>query len=120
ALRRCLADTAVNVVVLQGDGFKFGLVVDDVNDMQEIVVKPLGRHVRGIPLFAGATITGSGRVVLILDILSLAMRAHVLSELGDRSAVSSDISLERPLEGRDETAALVLFTGPGDAQMAVP
>ena len=59
--------------VLQADHVKFGLVVDEVNDTQEIVVKPLGRQVRGISIFAGATIMGNGRVVLILDVPALAV-----------------------------------------------
>jgi two-component system chemotaxis sensor kinase CheA len=51
---------------------RFGLVVDDVLDTQEIVVKPLGRHLKGIPVYAGATILGDGLVVLILDAATLA------------------------------------------------
>lgn len=107
----------VNIVVLEADTFKFGLVVDEVNDMQEIVVKPLGRHVRGIPMFAGATITGDGRVVLILDVPALALQAQVLSDVVDWAGVRSDAVPEREVEDK---VALVLFTGPDGAQMAVP
>ena len=66
------ADDIVNIVVLQADGRQFGLVVDGINDTEEIVVKPLGKHFKGIPLFAGATIMGDGRVALILDVLGIA------------------------------------------------
>ena len=68
------ADDIVNIVVLQADGRQFGLVVDGINDTEEIVVKPLGKHFKGIPLFAGATIMGDGRVALILDVLGIAQR----------------------------------------------
>jgi two-component system chemotaxis sensor kinase CheA len=75
----------VNIVVLQTDGQQFGLVVDDINDTQEIVVKPLGSQVKDVPAFAGATIMGDGRVALILDVLGLAQRAKVVSEARDRA-----------------------------------
>jgi two-component system, chemotaxis family, sensor kinase CheA len=71
---------AVNIVVLQADERQFGLVVDDINDTEEIVVKPLGKQVKGVKTFAGATIMGDGRVALILDALGLAQAANVVSE----------------------------------------
>lgn len=108
---------AVNIVVLQADDLKFGLIVDDVSDTQEIVVKPLGRHVRGIPIFAGATIMGNGRVALILDVPGLAVRSSVLSEAREKSAVRSDVSIEADPEPKQ---ALLLFSGPDDTRMAIP
>ena len=53
---------AVNIVVLQADDRQFGLVVDEINDTEEIVVKPLGKQLKGISTFAGATIMGDGQV----------------------------------------------------------
>jgi two-component system, chemotaxis family, sensor kinase CheA len=67
------------IVVLHAEQQRFGLVVDDVLDTQEIVVKPLGRHLKGIPVYAGATILGDGAVVLILDAATLARRSNVLA-----------------------------------------
>ena len=68
-------DESFNIVVLQADGRTFGLVVDEINDTEEIVVKPLSKHLQGVPIFSGATIMGDGRVALILDTLGLAKRA---------------------------------------------
>jgi two-component system chemotaxis sensor kinase CheA len=104
-------------VVLHADDRKFGLIVDAVSDTQEIVVKPLGRHVRGIPIFAGATIMGNGRVALILDVPGLAVQSGVLSEVRDTSAVRSDVSLEAEPEPKE---ALLLISGPDDTRMAIP
>ncbi len=67
------------IVVLHAEQQRFGLVVDDVLDTQEIVVKPLGRHLKGIPVYAGATILGDGSVVLILDAATVARRSNVLA-----------------------------------------
>jgi two-component system, chemotaxis family, sensor kinase CheA len=63
------------IAVLQADNRQFGLVVDDIKDTEEIVVKPLGKQLRGIDLYAGATIMGDGHVALILDTMALARKA---------------------------------------------
>ncbi len=77
-------DGMLNIVVLQVDQRKFGLVVEAVDDSTEIVVKPLSEILKAIPVYAGATITGNGKVALILDVLGLAQRAKLLSESQDR------------------------------------
>jgi two-component system chemotaxis sensor kinase CheA len=78
------AGGALNIVVLQADDRHFGLVVDAIHDTEEIVVKPLQKQLKGIGIFAGATIMGDGKVALILDVLGLAQRAHVVSEVRER------------------------------------
>src|SRR6185436_5797211 len=106
-----------NIVILQANQLTFGLVVDEVNDTQEIVVKPLGRQVRGISIFAGATLIGNGRVVLILDVPGLAVRANVEAAAGDVRASEADAPLEPALEQRE---SLLLVAGPDGTRMAVP
>lgn len=59
------------VVVIALAEKKIGLVVDELLGQQEIVIKPLGRYLLHTPGFAGATTLGNGRVVLILDVVSL-------------------------------------------------
>jgi two-component system chemotaxis sensor kinase CheA len=68
----------VNILVLQADKQQFGLVVDRIDDAGEIVVKPLGRHLKEIPAFSGATILGDGKVALILDVIGIARSAGVV------------------------------------------
>ena len=63
---------SLNIVVVRADERVFGLVVDDINDTAEIVVKPLGRLLQHATWFAGATIMGDGRVALIIDALGFA------------------------------------------------
>jgi two-component system, chemotaxis family, sensor kinase CheA len=69
-----------HIAVLQADDRQFGLVVDDIQDTEEIVVKPLGSLLRHIDMYAGATIMGDGEVALILDTTALAEHAGVLAE----------------------------------------
>jgi two-component system chemotaxis sensor kinase CheA len=69
--------TALHIAVLQSDGVPFGLVVDEIKDSQEIVVKPLTDAVKNTAIFSGATILGDGRIALILDVPGLARHAGV-------------------------------------------
>lgn len=67
----------LHIVVINVDGYRFGLIVDAIEDTQEIVVKPLSKQLRSLTMFAGATILGDGTVSLILDAIGLAQQADV-------------------------------------------
>jgi two-component system chemotaxis sensor kinase CheA len=109
-------DGAVNIVVLQADERQFGLVVDQINDTEEIVVKPLRKQLKTVKTFAGSSIMGDGKVALILDVLGLAQRASVITETRDRALT------EKPAEASaaEEKQTFLLFAGPGDSRMAIP
>ena len=77
------ADEVTNIVVLKAGDRQFGLVVEEIHDTEEIVVKPLGAPLKGITAFAGATIMGDGKVALILDVLGIAQRANVVADSRD-------------------------------------
>ncbi len=110
-------DDTLNIVVLQAIDKSFGVVVDSINDTQEIVVKPLGKQLKSINCFAGATIMGDGRVALILDIQGLAQRAHMVSDSQEASLTVD--SGESATEAAAQTETLLLFQGPDDRQMAI-
>ncbi|HEX4993536.1 MAG TPA: response regulator [Methylomirabilota bacterium] len=55
------------VVVMRGGGKPFGVVVDELLGKEEIVIKRLGALVDGVGPFSGATISGEGRVILLVD-----------------------------------------------------
>jgi two-component system chemotaxis sensor kinase CheA len=65
------------LAVLEADGCRYGLVVDDLMSPEEIVVKPLSPVLREIGLFSGATVLGNGTLALILDVGATAARAGV-------------------------------------------
>ena len=65
------------MAVLEAEGCRYGLVVDDLLAPEEIVVKPLSAVLKEIGLFSGATVLGSGMLALILDIGATAARAGV-------------------------------------------
>ncbi|WP_214707469.1 MULTISPECIES: chemotaxis protein CheA [unclassified Exiguobacterium] len=59
--------TQFPVVVVRKGNKLVGVVVNDLIGQQEIVMKPLGTYLEGIPAISGATILGDGRVALIVD-----------------------------------------------------
>ena len=107
---------ALSMVVLQAEDRQFGLVVDGINDTQEIVVKPLGKQLKGLTVYAGATIMGDGRVALILDVLGIGQRSGVLSESRDQSRAVSD----QKTQSGAEQQRLLLFSAGTFERLAVP
>jgi two-component system, chemotaxis family, sensor kinase CheA len=111
------SDGAINIVVLQADERQFGLVVDQINDTEEIVVKPLRKQLKTVKIFAGSSIMGDGKVALILDVLGLAQRASVITETREHSAAEKIAETTRTAS---EKQTFLLFAGPGDSRMAIP
>ncbi|MDX1764509.1 MAG: chemotaxis protein CheA [bacterium] len=61
-------DSYMYVVVAGVAERKRGLVVNHLHGQEEVVIKPLGNYLKGHREFAGATLTGGGQVVMILDV----------------------------------------------------
>jgi two-component system chemotaxis sensor kinase CheA len=107
---------AVSMVVLQAEDRQFGLVVDGINDTQEIVVKPLGKQLKGLTLYAGATIMGDGRVALILDVLGIGQRSGVFGESREQTRVAD----KQKAQSEIEQQRLLLFRAGSFDRLAVP
>ena len=103
----------VNIVVVHSDGRPFGLVVDEIMDTAEIVVKPLGQMLKPVPVFAGATIMGDGKVALILDVSGIAGRSGVFAPGTDtrRSADTETVD--------DELRRTLLLASIGEREVAL-
>jgi two-component system chemotaxis sensor kinase CheA len=108
---------AVNIVVLQADDRQFGLVVDSISDSKDIVVKPLGKHLKGISAFSGATIMGDGKVALILDVGGISQSANVVS--AGRERIVGEASAIRQATGHESEALLILRNGE-EARVGIP
>ena len=114
-------DAATNIVVLQANDHPFGLVVNEINDSEEIVVKPLSKQLRGLKIFAGATIMGDGKVALILDVVGLAQNASIFSEASDKALAEKTAEvLAAQDQSKTEKQTFLLFAGPDDSRMALP
>jgi two-component system chemotaxis sensor kinase CheA len=107
---------AVSMVVLQAEDRQFGLIVDGINDTQEIVVKPLGKQLKGLTLYAGATIMGDGRVALILDVLGIGQCSGVFGEAREAARAAD----KQKAQVETEQQRLLLFRAGSFDRLAVP
>ena len=127
-LARCLEIPApddakrprASVVVLRNGSHLFGLVVDELHDHEEIVVKPVSSHLADCGWYAGATILGDGRVAMILDAIGIARRAQIRFEqiVDDGKGRTREVSA--PEAPGAERRSLVLFANSADERFAVP
>ncbi len=108
-----------NIVVLQADDRQFGLVVDQISDTQEIVVKPLNRLIQDISIYSGTTILGDGRVALILDVLGLAQQAKIVAAHGEHDALHDFGEVFSTADSGSSETLLLLGVGDG-RRVAMP
>ena len=106
---------AMNVVVLTSGAFRYGVVVERLHGTVEIVVKPLGRHLKHLREYGGATILGDGCVALILDVAGLAGVAGLRPEEGRTRGLAA-----QPGDLAEETHQLLLFRNSVAEMCAVP
>lgn len=88
--------SALHLVVLQAADLVFGLVVDKVLYMQEVVVKSAGPLLRHNALYHGVTILGDGQVALILDVAGLARHSGLASKLAEQNFKAEFNDLSAP------------------------
>ncbi len=114
-LPRSAASEAANIVVVQAEQRQFGLVVDHILDTQEIVVKPLGKQLKNLSAYAGATIMGDGRVALILDVMGVGKLSGVFStRTAEAQAAAAGAAQTRGLE------RILLFRSGTYSRIALP
>lgn len=98
------------VIVMQVASERFGLVVDEVFDTEEIVVKPISSVLRGVTEYSGSTILGDGSVIMILDPNGIArLAAFDTTKAGNKSVVEETRKIKE--RGAQKTSLLVFSAG---------
>jgi two-component system, chemotaxis family, sensor kinase CheA len=104
------------MAVLEADGCRYGLVVDDLMSPEEIVVKPLSPVLREIGLFSGATVLGNGTLALIVDVGATAALAGVKPMEEESTGIGVGEAAIREEAGE----SFLIFEGRGREQAALP
>jgi two-component system, chemotaxis family, sensor kinase CheA len=104
------------VVVTQVGSQVFGMIVDQVFDTEEIVVKPMSSITRHLSMFSGNTILGDGSVIMILDPAGV---AGAIGNAATSPAATKNEDRQQAANTREKNALLVFRAGPG-APKAVP
>lgn len=104
---------AIDVIVVETGSIRYGLVVDGLHDSEEIVVKPLGQHLKTCTCLAGATILGDGEVALILDVGGIATFAQLSKSAEDATEASREANVS-------ELQATLMFTSHPAETFGIP
>lgn len=105
------------LVVTQVGAHRFGIIVDQVFDTEEIVVKPVAKILRGIELFSGNTILGDGSVIMILDPNGL---ARASGEVDVSESKAAEAEHRERIQAADEKTSLLLFRAGDNTPKTVP
>ena len=105
------------IVVTQVGAFNFGIVVDQVFDTEEIVVKPVAPILKELEVYSGNTILGDGSVIMILDPNGIASAAN--AGMSDQHH-EEEAQLESRRSTTEEKESMLLFRAGDDQPKAVP
>ncbi len=106
----------LNIVVLQADDISFGLVVEQIHNAEEIVVKNLDSLLKNIKVFSGATMMGDGEIVLILDVMGLAQNAMMISAESSRDELMETIASSKDTK---ESQAMLIVSLNDEQRVAI-
>lgn len=110
-----------NIVVLRLGSNHFGVIVDELFDIEEIVVKPLSEFTQGCKCFSGATILGDGRVIMILDAGGLVAQAHLhFMDLQAEEKHRREEEKRMAALAASRRRSIILCTGADDEFFAIP
>jgi two-component system chemotaxis sensor kinase CheA len=102
------------IAVVEADDQRFGVIVDRVLNMEEIVVKGLASRLKQIGMYSGATVLGDGGVALILDLPAIARRV-LSTEIAELAKVRRQTAVQAA-----KATQQVLVVAAGDRRVAIP
>ena len=107
----------IRILILKFGTSPFGLIVDTVENIEEIVVKPLPRYLKTIKTFSSACILGNGTVALIIDVAGIVEKAglHHLSQ-----SIEYIDANRSETKSTDEVQTLLIFNNNTEEQFALP
>ena len=111
---------ALEIAVITTGMFQYALVVQAFHNTEEIVVKPLGHHLKESREYAGATILGDGAVALIIDAAGLAAKAELSSVAATQRAREQEEVEEKESEADRNGHSLLLFRNAPEEHCAIP
>jgi two-component system, chemotaxis family, sensor kinase CheA len=136
-VKRESLESDYNIVVLGVGANQYGLIVDEVFDTEEIVVKPLSDFLKDTSCFSGTSIMGDGKVAMICDVAGIANHSKLnfadveaentrraearakRSGEGNAKSDESGFSDDASLEEQDRNS-VILFSNHANEQFALP
>jgi two-component system, chemotaxis family, sensor kinase CheA len=107
-----ISSSHVYIIVLVCGDQRFGLIVDEVGDTEEIVVKPLAKFFNEVRYFSGATILGDGSISLILDVDAIAQASQMSKGMDKSRSV-------KPISRTKAASTALIFNLGGEERMGI-
>jgi two-component system chemotaxis sensor kinase CheA len=107
--RRLKAWDPVYVVILKLGENLFGLCVEELYDIEELVIEPLPEHIKHLKNFAGAGILGDGDVTMVLDVPGIAAGAHLKFDPIRNEEFKRNRQQQKAAGERGEMRSLLVF-----------
>lgn len=107
------------IVVINIGSSCYGIIVDRVYDTEEVVIKSISSLLKNTNIFAGNTILGDGRVIMILDPAAIARKFNVEKELHNLRA-ETEKHQAMQIKSREEKASMLVFKAGDGARKAIP
>ncbi len=117
--RRRNETSALEIAVITTGMFQYALVVQAFHNTEEIVVKPLGHHLKESREYAGATILGDGAVALIIDAAGMASKAELTSVSATPRAKEQEDAAGKEVEAEQNSHSLLLFRNAPEEHCAI-
>lgn len=111
---------SINVIILDAGGIQYGLVVEGLDDSQEIVVKPLGKHLSKSVCVSGATVLGDRTVALILDVSGISTMFNIGENTHNELNNVENDSNKTSESDTEDTGFVLLFENAKDEKFAIP
>jgi len=111
--RRLDAGKTQYIVVLRVGVNQYGLLVDKINDVEEVVVKPLSSFIKDIKCFHGTTILGDGRVIMIMDCNGISTMANL--KFDTLQDITDSDNLHSHAEHHESQSFLIFNNNPEEA-----
>ncbi len=110
-----------NIIVLRVGKNQYGIIVDELFDIEEIVVKPLSSFIQNTKCFSGATILGDGRVIMILDAGGVAAASQLhFTDLQAEELRRAEEERRHAALKASRRRSVILFEGARGERFAVP
>lgn len=110
----------INIAVLSAEGHFFGLIVDEILDTADIVVKPLSQFLKSLSTFSGATIMGDGSVALILDVNGISQNEGLESKSKENNSMDVMAGGKGNEKVFSDSMEMLLFDATEKGRFAIP
>ncbi len=112
-----------NIVVLKAGNYEYGLIVDQISNLEEIVVKPTSLYAKKATCFAGVTILGDGQATMILDTAGIIKyTSFSFSDFKTQEALRKDVQdeIEESKQSKRTKQDVILFNNSREENFAIP